>query len=322
MTTTTQQWLFSYGTLRQREVQVSLFGRALEGRADAMAGYRLSPLLITDPGVIATSGTANHTVARETGNPADEIQGTAFSVTDADLAAADAYEVDCKRITVRLKSGIDAFIYVLARPPAPTVECDQLHAGIAVRDLRAAIDFYVHKLGFFEAFTWGTPATFAGVNLGHVQVFLEQGTPTPNPNSAAAYFLVDDVDRLHAFHCASGVEIAAAIGDREYGIRDYSVRDLDGYCLVFGQHLMKAGPPIPIQRVDVPVRLEKRLAALLQDLAAHKRMDVNSCVEEILLHTNDGVGPHTKSQLRYIQELKKKHGIDYDSHASYRFVEE
>jgi hypothetical protein len=25
--------------------------------------------------------------------------------------------------------------------------------------------------------------------------------------------------------------------------------------------------------------------------------------------------------LHYIQELKKKHGIGYDSHASYRFVE-
>jgi transposase len=32
--------------------------------------------------------------------------------------------------------------------------------------------------------------------------------------------------------------------------------------------------------------------------------------------------PHTKSQLKHIEELKKKHGIDYDSHASYRFVEE
>jgi hypothetical protein len=40
----------------------------------------------------------------------------------------------------------------------------------------------------------------------------------------------------------------------------------------------------------------------------------------MLLHTSEGVGPHTKTTLRYIQELKKKHGIDYDSHASYRFV--
>jgi hypothetical protein len=27
------------------------------------------------------------------------------------------------------------------------------------------------------------------------------------------------------------------------------------------------------------------------------------------------------SQLNQIQKLKQKHGIDYDSHASYRFVE-
>ena len=31
--------------------------------------------------------------------------------------------------------------------------------------------------------------------------------------------------------------------------------------------------------------------------------------------------PHTKQTLAHIQELKKKHGIDYDSHASYRWVE-
>ena len=77
-----------------------------------------------------------------------------------------------------------------------------------------------------------------------------------------------------------------------------------------------------IERIDVPVRLEKRLAALLDDLAKHKRMSVDSCLEEMLLHTNEGVGPHTKTTLNFIHELKKKHGIDYDSHASYRFVEE
>jgi glyoxalase/bleomycin resistance protein/dioxygenase superfamily protein len=77
---------------------------------------------------------------------------------------------------------------------------------------------------------------------------------------------------------------------------------------------------------EVQIFLEKRLAALLRDLAAHKRMSLDSCLEEILLHTCEPLGngvasPHTKGQLRFIQELKKKHGIDYDSHASYRFVE-
>ncbi len=45
------------------------------------------------------------------------------------------------------------------------------------------------------------------------------------------------------------------------------------------------------------------------------------CLEETVLHALAGVGPHTKSDLRYIDTLKQKHGIDYDTHASYRFVE-
>ena len=55
-------------------------------------------------------------------------------------------------------------------------------------------------------------------------------------------------------------------------------------------------------------------------------MSLSSCLEEILLHSNEPLGngvasPHTKGTLRFIQELKNKHGIDYDSHGSYRFVE-
>ena len=62
-------WLFSYGTLRQLNVQMALFGRALEGRADVLPGYVMSPLEITDAAVIATSGSAQHTIARESGDP-------------------------------------------------------------------------------------------------------------------------------------------------------------------------------------------------------------------------------------------------------------
>jgi catechol 2,3-dioxygenase-like lactoylglutathione lyase family enzyme len=204
--------------------------------------------------------------------------------------------------------------------PAPVVECDQIHAGVAAPDLGAAIAFYTTKLGFKLGFTWGDPPTFAGVNLGEVQMFLQKGTP--EPKGCEVYFLVGDADELYEFHRTQGVEIVEPIDDRPYEIRDYRVRDLNGYHLCFGHHLFNAGPRIKIERVDVPVRLEKRLAALLQDLALHKRMTVNSCLEEMLLHTNEGVGPHTKTTLRYIEELKKKHGIDYDSHGSYRFTEE
>ncbi|MDQ2947310.1 MAG: gamma-glutamylcyclotransferase [Acidobacteriota bacterium] len=109
-------WLFSYGTLRQRNVQLAIFGRALDGQADVLPGYASSSVILTDPGVIATSGTSNHTIVHETGDPLDEVPGIVFRITPAELAAADAYEVaDYKRVTVRLGSGIDAFVYIDAR---------------------------------------------------------------------------------------------------------------------------------------------------------------------------------------------------------------
>ena len=227
----------------------------------------------------------------------------------------------------------------MSTPATPHVESQQLHPSLTVSDVLAAVDFYTKKLGFMLAFTWGDPPTMAGVNLGQVQMFLEQGTPSPK--GCSVYFVIGDADEftageataasltaLYEFQRANGVEIVQPPGDRPWGLRDYTVRDLHGYALTFGHRLPGAVVnPLKIERVDVPVRLEKRLAALLHDLAAHKGMSVTSCLEELLLHTceplGDGVAsPHTKRTIQYIQELKKKHGIDYDCHASYRFVEE
>jgi catechol 2,3-dioxygenase-like lactoylglutathione lyase family enzyme len=207
---------------------------------------------------------------------------------------------------------------------APDVECEMHHTTLVVSDVRAAAEFYTTKLGFWTAFMEGDPPTFTGVNLGHVQIFLEQGTPSPT--GCSVYFVVGNADELYDFQKSKGVEIVDPPEDRPYELRDYGVRDLHGYHLRFGHRLYNAGPPLKIERVDVPLRLEKRLAALLYDLAEHKRMSLTSCIEEILLHTNEPLGdgvasPHTRGQLAYIQVLKRKHGIDYDSHASYRFTE-
>jgi gamma-glutamylcyclotransferase (GGCT)/AIG2-like uncharacterized protein YtfP len=107
--------LFSYGTLQQDEVQLSSFGRLLEGQEDAMVGYRQSLVEITDPEVIRKSGKRFHPIVEASDNPGDEVAGRVFRITEAELKAADAYEVsDYKRVEVLLRSGNSAWVYVRA----------------------------------------------------------------------------------------------------------------------------------------------------------------------------------------------------------------
>jgi len=123
----------------------------------------------------------------------------------------------------------------VSSPARPHVECEQHHATLSVSDVAAAADFYADKLGYTVAFAQGDPPTFAGVNLGHVQIFLTRGTPAPQ--GCSVYFVIGNADELHEFHRANGVEIAVPLQDQPYGFREYTVRDLDGYYLNFGHRL-------------------------------------------------------------------------------------
>ena len=107
--------LFSYGTLRQSEVQLTTFGRVLDGSHDAIVGFDLDYVTITDPHVIATSGSNRHPILKPTDRPGAHIEGSVFEITTAELAAADEYEVDdYRRIRVLLRSGRRAWVYVFA----------------------------------------------------------------------------------------------------------------------------------------------------------------------------------------------------------------
>ena len=106
--------LFSYGTLRQSEVQQALFGRAVPTTPDALPGFRLEWVRITDPSVVATSGSDRHPIIRR-GAPRDSVPGACLELSDAELAAADAYEVDdYARASVVLASGVEAWVYLAA----------------------------------------------------------------------------------------------------------------------------------------------------------------------------------------------------------------
>lgn len=106
-------YLFSYGTLQKEKVQLETFGRILQGEKDALSGYKIDMLEITDPEVLRTSGQKYHPVLKFSGNGEDEVGGVLFEVTETEIIQADDYEVDdYERIEVVFTSGKKGFIYV------------------------------------------------------------------------------------------------------------------------------------------------------------------------------------------------------------------
>lgn len=108
--------LFSYGTLRQADVQLANYSRLLSGEADALRGYRLVPVAIDDPEVVRVSGQAVHMIAVASDKPEDRVAGVVLMLSAAELAATDAYETDAySRIEATLESGRCAWVYVRAQ---------------------------------------------------------------------------------------------------------------------------------------------------------------------------------------------------------------
>lgn len=107
--------LFSYGTLRNRNVQLGIFGRELNGEADILPDYVRRTVVLTDPTVISLSAEPEYFTVEPSADPAAEVPGTVFEITAAEMATADHYELGAgyRRIEVTLQSGKHAWVYLL-----------------------------------------------------------------------------------------------------------------------------------------------------------------------------------------------------------------
>lgn len=185
--------------------------------------------------------------------------------------------------------------------------------------------YYTEKLLFQRLWDWGKPPSFGAVRLGQVELFFclkGQGQP-----GTWLMIFVGDVDEYFARISRLGANVIKKPTDEPWGVREIHVQDPNQHVIRFGHGIQTREPKLEIERVPLQAKIEKRLAALLSELAEHKHMELGEMLEETFLHTFEkmpggGVAsPHTERTLSYIEELKKKHGIDYDTHASYRFVE-
>jgi catechol 2,3-dioxygenase-like lactoylglutathione lyase family enzyme len=113
---------------------------------------------------------------------------------------------------------------------------EQLVVEVYARDLARSIRFY-QALGF-EAISI-EPDFVVLAWEGH-QLFLEARSDLPAPTghpTANMRIMVPDVDRYWMIAQQLGASVIKPLADRDYGLRDFTISDLDGFGLRFGTRL-------------------------------------------------------------------------------------
>ncbi len=100
---TATHYLFTYGTLLEKEVQLGVFSRVLGGVEDTLISHKVSQLKVADI----------YPTIEFTGNKEDIIYGVVYALTQDELIKADAYEGEAyERTQIVLESGKKAWVYM------------------------------------------------------------------------------------------------------------------------------------------------------------------------------------------------------------------
>ena len=104
----------------------------------------------------------------------------------------------------------------------------------SVSDLSKSIEFYTETLGFQLDFIYGEPQFYAGLFKDSVELHLVSKNLRQPAGSGNLSILTDEVDDLHQQLIDAKVQIIVPPDGRDYGLRDFSCKDLDGNIIVFG----------------------------------------------------------------------------------------
>ena len=120
---------------------------------------------------------------------------------------------------------------------------------IVVRDMKRSVAFY-RSLGFellrddrdFVELTWEDHRLYlAEISAFPDAQWAELGEPARVP-PANVRVMVPNVDECWRTATDVGARVIIPIGDRYYGLRDFTIADPDGFGIRFATHLNGAGP--------------------------------------------------------------------------------
>jgi hypothetical protein len=87
------------------------------------------------------------------------------------------------------------------------------------------------------------------------------------------------------------------------------------------ENLLSTEGNISVERIQIGVRMEKRMVKVLKGLAEYHDMSLGDLLEGIVLHAFENKTPFGEDSLQRVKQLKDVYGMEYDASASHRFME-
>ena len=107
---------------------------------------------------------------------------------------------------------------------------------ISASDVAATVAYFEQTHGFKQPWSWGEPPVYAGIKAGGAILYVthdpELATAIRERGLAPDIFLwVRDIDTIYDQHRSQGAEITEELKERPWGVRQYVVREPNGYRL-------------------------------------------------------------------------------------------
>lgn len=106
---------------------------------------------------------------------------------------------------------------------------------LPVKNVKETALFYKEKLGFNIDVVWENP-NYACVSRGGVTLEFGEGR-SEHVGSGICYIHVKDVEKVYQLYNNLGLNLVGNFEARDYGSKDFRIRDNNGNLLIFGSPL-------------------------------------------------------------------------------------
>jgi|SRR4030095_1304461 len=109
---------------------------------------------------------------------------------------------------------------------------------LPVKDVKETVEWYKQNLGFGEEWFYGDPVTDGGCRRDEMRFLFGIGSEPFQPLKGVSLILfVTNVDEVYNEIRERGLQIVSEIKNYDYGIREFSLLDCNGYLLRFSESI-------------------------------------------------------------------------------------